>query len=76
MSDERARVLERVRQNRRAGARVREAHARTVRSPTRDSAGIFDAGSRVFDTVSGQHGEVVSATSENIIVPAPERTDR
>lgn len=76
MTDARARLVERMRQNRAARAVVREPHARTVRSAIRDSIGTFGAGMRVFDTVSGQHGEVVSATSENVIVSAPERTDR
>lgn len=32
----------------------------------------FRVGQRVFDRVSGEFGEVVSATRENVIVPAPE----
>lgn len=35
----------------------------------------FTPGARVFDRVTGQMGEVVSGTRENIVTPAPERTD-
>lgn len=76
MSDARARVLERVRQNR--AARVREVPMapRAVPGSARHDASMFPAGSRAFDTVSGQHVEVIGGTSENIVVPAPERPDR
>lgn len=40
--------------------------------PTRPR-GIFLAGDRVFDTVSGLEGTVVETTSENIIVPNSDR---
>jgi hypothetical protein len=33
----------------------------------------FRAGDRVFDLITGQEGEVLGGTRENVIVPAPER---
>lgn len=31
------------------------------------------AGTRVFDTVSGQEGEVISGGTENVLIPDPRR---
>lgn len=35
----------------------------------------FTPGARVFDTVTGQEGEVVGGTVENLIVPTPGRNN-
>ena len=74
-SSELDRVLERVRQNRAARANSLTA-ARAAR--TADAGGALEPhpiGARVFDLVTGQEGSVVGSTRENIIVPAPERTN-
>lgn len=33
----------------------------------------FRVGARVFDTVTGEEGEVVGRTTENVVVSAPEK---
>jgi hypothetical protein len=69
------RVLERVRQNRAA----RDAPAQRATPDAvlagRASPGALVAGDRAFDTVTGEHVEVVSVGSENVVVPAPERAN-
>lgn len=57
---QRQRVAERLRKAQESDAARRGTHA---------------AGDRVFDTVSGLEGEVVFAARENVIVPAPRRSD-
>lgn len=67
------RVLERIRQN--TDARM----ARTLERRQLMTAGVTRvdrlpaAGTRVFDTVSGEEGEVVSGGSENVVIPDPRR---
>jgi hypothetical protein len=76
VNDSLSKVRERVRQR-------HEAHTETLTTTT-DSprpfddgrGGTFIAGDRVFDTVTGREGIVVATTTENIIVPASERSDR
>lgn len=73
MTDELSRIRERAIQNRTARAAEIATGAREMAlEPTRQ-AGIFLAGDRVFDTVTGQEGTVVETTSENLIVPNTER---
>jgi len=38
--------------------------------------GIFRPGDRVFDTVTGLEGNVIHATSENLVVPVANRRER
>ena len=69
MSDELAKLRERVRQN-------RTAH-KWLLLPLRAGNGLDRAlpggtlavGDRVFDPVTGEHGEVVGGTRENVVVP-------
>lgn len=65
MTPELRKVLERARQ-----ARAIQA---TTGTPTRPLA--HAPGARVFDTVSGQYGEVLSAGTENLVVPDARRVD-
>ncbi len=68
MSSALDRVLERVRQNR--AARAPERRSETGAGAARRGAdvGAFVAGMRAFDTVSGEHVEVVGGTIENVVV--------
>jgi hypothetical protein len=75
MSQELDRVLERVRQN-----RARALETLTPRTPSRAATtttapGGFTPGAPVFDTVTGQHGEVIGGSRENVIRPSAERAD-
>ncbi len=72
MSDHIDRVLERVRQG--TAARVAEAGDRVnTGAPSPGApAGARAPGRRVFDTVTGQHGEIVHEGSANVVVPTPE----
>lgn len=69
MTDGLARVLERQRQIR--AARVGTGRAADGAAPTTPRAytGTIPAGTRVFDTVSGEEGIVIYGARENIIVP-------
>lgn len=70
MAEDFDRLLERMRSARAwrdTAARVTSALAS---SPTPTTSGGFAPGSRVFDTISGEEGEVVGRTSENVVVPA------
>lgn len=64
------RIRERVRQNR-IGVRPSD-----KTSPEKSGGGVAPSGAqhlpgdRVFDRVTGQEGEVIGGTRENIIVPA------
>lgn len=68
-----ARFSERLRQNREA-RRQTLADTGALESRTRARTGVtFTPGTVVFDTVTGLEGEVVFATRENVVVPAPQR---
>jgi len=68
------RIRERLRQNR---AARRQTIADTPRETRRQhepiATGTLTAGDRVFDVFSGEEGEVVAVTRENILVPTAER---
>lgn len=69
MSDELARVTERVRQNRAALSDNNTAPRQAVAvSPLLTAAG-FLPGDRVFDTVTGLEGIVIDGARENVVVP-------
>jgi len=68
------RIRERLRQNRAARRQTIADTAREIRGPHGPIApGTLTAGDRVFDVFSGEEGEIVTITRENILVPAPER---
>ena len=70
-----ARFTERLTQSR---AAVRNVLEGAVPSPPclEDRIGCaFRPGMRVFDRVSGQEGEVIAGTRENVLVPTPKRND-
>lgn len=69
-----SRIRERLRQNRAARRQTLTDTAReTLRQTAPGASGTVTAGDRVFDVVSGEEGEVVTVTRENLIVPTPER---
>ena len=70
MNEQIARHIERVRQNRAALSGESGTRARVGADNPTGPAGAFVAGARAFDTVTGQHVEVVSVSSENVVVPA------
>lgn len=73
MTDELARVLERQRQIRAARlGTARSANGQPTTTPHAQN-GTIAAGTRVFDTVSGEEGSVVHGARENIIVPTAGR---
>ena len=76
MSDRIARVLERVRQLRAARAADLPAVARGGADRYGTIGRAFVAGDRAFDTISGEHVEVIGAASENVVVPAPGQQNR
>jgi hypothetical protein len=70
MSDELDRVAEQLRQItkwRESAARV---SSRARELSTGPAASGFAPGARVFDTISGEEGEVIGGTRENVVVPA------
>lgn len=73
MTDELARIRERLEQQR--DGRRRQLRERLGAAPSASalSAAPFLPGDRVFDTVSGLEGEVIGRTTENIIVPVTDR---
>lgn len=68
-----ARIAERLQQQ--AYRRRQQLQDRLAAAPAAGvrSATPFAPGDRVFDTVTGQEGEVIARTLENIIVPVTER---
>lgn len=75
MSDELARVRERIRQTRENITETLTTATDSPRPFADDRGGTFVAGDRVFDTVTGREGIVRATTTENIIVPPTERQD-
>lgn len=73
MTQELARALERQQQIRQA--RAKSVAAQTAETVARERArtGTPIAGDRVFDLLSGEEGIVIHATTENVIVPTPDR---
>jgi hypothetical protein len=67
------RVLERIRQG--TEQRMRELRERRngIRPATPGVTRAPTIGGRVFDTVSGEEGEVLGGGSENIVVPTTKR---
>lgn len=76
MSGELARVLERARQNRAALTPATQPATPNRLESGGGSGGTFVAGSRAFDTVTGEHVEVLGGTTENVIIPATQRAER
>jgi hypothetical protein len=73
ISDELARIRERLEQNRQLRqSQIRDRLATAVPAAAL-SAAPFLPGDRVFDTVTGLEGEVIARTAENIIVPTANR---
>ncbi len=67
------RALERVRQGREQRRReLAGAGARPLSAEDRLGS-AFTPGARVFDRVTGQEGEVLGGTTENVVVQPPER---
>lgn len=69
------RVRERVRQSRTERLAAIGRYAGSPASAEQQLGMRFRPGARVFDRVTGQEGEVVGGTIENIVVAAPERQD-
>jgi len=73
MADELPKLRERVRQNRTA----REGDLVTSRAGNAQGdalpGGAFRVGDHVFDPETGQDGEVIGGTRENIVLPTPQR---
>lgn len=68
-----ARVRERVRQSRSAIARELAIGATLPAGAEERIGSAFRIGDRAFDTVSGEHVEVIGAGVENVVVSVPER---
>lgn len=73
MSDELDQLRERIRQNRLGRQRALDEARTKPRADAARRAGTFTAGDQVFDRVSGEVGEVLGGTRENIIVPTPKQ---
>ncbi len=67
------RLNERIRQNRRMLRAQLTPTAPPASSPEERIGLPLSPGTRVFDTVTGQHGEVISGTRTSVVVPAPVR---
>jgi hypothetical protein len=70
MNDALERVAERLRQLHQGQQTRANAGGKTAAGPLGQRANAQIVGMRVFDTISGQEGEVVGRTTENVIVPA------
>jgi hypothetical protein len=62
-------LRDRLEQNRVARQRAIRQALESAADRTTRLRGTLPAGARVFDTVSGEEGEVVGGTVENLIVP-------
>jgi len=63
------RLIEQLRQGR-IGRESAAFVASSLAGPTpRPAPGGFVPGDRVFDTVSGEEGEVIGGTRENVVIP-------
>ncbi len=73
MSAALSRVLERGRQTR--AARALEVTRSSARQTTADriTIRVVQVGDSVFDTISGEVGEVIHVARENVLVPATHR---
>lgn len=69
MNHELAQLRERVRQNRTALSAESYDRRALATSVPRLSGGTFIAGDRVIDLVTGEEGEIIGSTTENILVP-------
>jgi len=68
------RIRERLRQNRAARRQTIADTARGINGQSGPIAsGTLQAGDRVFDLFSGEEGDVVTVTRENILIPTTER---
>jgi hypothetical protein len=67
------RIRERVRQNRTLRRQTLADTSAAAASITSAPAAAGAIGSRVFDLVTGEEGEVIGGHTENIIVPAAGR---
>lgn len=68
-------ILERLRQNETArGLQLEPQRPKPACAEGRIGC-TFLAGDRVFDLLTGQHGEVISGTIENVLIPAPKRAN-
>lgn len=66
-------AADRVRRSR-AAVGERERARLMPRSTAGASArGALDVGARVFDLVTGQEGEIVGRTTQDVFVPAPDK---
>jgi len=70
MSDTLDQLLERARQNRAARRTNMDIKVSKPVSAELRLGSTFLAGDRVFDTVSGEEGVVISATRQHLVVPA------
>lgn len=68
-----ARVLERVRQTRQAQRAAIAAAAGEMSCPERRLGCALMPGTIVFDTVTGEEGEVIGGTRENVVFPTARR---
>lgn len=73
MSDELARVRERLAQLRAGLRQSLDARVSSAAAPAGARAGSFAPGDRVFDLRTGQEGIVEHAYRENIVRPTAER---
>lgn len=73
MSDEHAVTIERLRQQQTARQARHAPPPASTLLPAVNLPADLQVGSRVFDTVSGEEGEVVHGTAQNIIGATPQR---
>ena len=71
MHPELTRLLDRMTAQRVAAWQALRAGAAPRPSSTDAGGDAFRVGARVFDTVSGEEGEVAGRTTENVVIPAP-----
>lgn len=70
-----ARIRERLRQARAVRAReVLGTHPK-AECPEGRIGCRYEPGTRVFDRVTGEEGEVIGGTRENVVLAAPDRSD-
>ena len=68
------RVLLRIQEKRAALTRELAATRERAAAAGADRSSVVPVGTRVFDTVTGQEGEIIAGATERVIVPAAQQS--
>lgn len=73
MSEEHAVTIERLRQQQAARVAAHTPPPAGALLPAHNMPAGLSVGTRVYDTISGEEGEVIHATAQNFVGAAPQR---